>query len=50
VFSSMIIAIIEKGDLKSGLKYIPMLLVSSLTVYFIATGIFGYLFGSIAVG
>lgn len=50
LFSSMIIAVIEKGDLKSGLKYIPMFMISSLTIYFIAAGVFSYLFGSITFG
>ncbi|MDD9953826.1 MAG: type II secretion system F family protein [Candidatus Woesearchaeota archaeon] len=50
VFSSIIIAIIEKGEVRAGLKYIPMLLISSLTVYFIATGVFGMLFGNIQIG
>lgn len=50
VFSSLIISIIEKGDIKSGLKYIPMFLVTSLTIYFISIGVFGYLFGGVSVG
>jgi len=47
VFSSMILAIIEKGTIKSGVKYIPMFLVSSQTIYFIASGLFGLMFGGI---
>ncbi len=50
VFSSIIIAIIEKGEVRSGLKYIPMFLVTSLTIYFISIGVFGMLFGSITLG
>jgi len=50
IFSSIIIAIIEKGNVRSGVKYIPMFLVTSLTVYFIASGVFAYLFGNISVG
>ncbi len=49
IFSSTIISIIEKGNIKSGIKYIPMLLVSSETIYFIASGIFGMLFGGISL-
>jgi pilus assembly protein TadC len=47
VFSSLIIAVIEKGTMKSGLKYIPMFLVTSLTIYFIASGILAYAFSSL---
>ncbi len=35
VFSSMIVSIIEKGNIKEGLKYIPMFLISSELVYII---------------
>jgi len=35
VFTSMIISTIEKGDIKGGLKYIPLFLVVSLIMYFI---------------
>jgi hypothetical protein len=31
----MIISTIEKGDIKGGLKYIPLFLVCSLVIYFI---------------
>lgn len=50
IFSSVIISVIEKGDFRSGVKYIPMFLISSLTVYFIAAGIFAYAFGGISFG
>lgn len=50
IFSSIIIAIIEKGNVRSGIKYIPMFLVTSLTVYFIAAALFTMLFGGIALG
>ena len=50
VFSSMIISIIEKGNVKTCVKYIPMFLASGLTVYFIASLLFGALFGGIKVG
>lgn len=35
VFSSMIISTIEKGDVRGGLKFIPLFLVGSLIMYFI---------------
>jgi len=35
IFSSMIISTIEKGDIKSGLKYIPLFWAGSLIMYFI---------------
>lgn len=35
-FSSSIIATIKKGDIKSGFKYIPIFVVSTLTIYLIA--------------
>ncbi len=50
VFSSIILSIIEKGDYQSGLKYIPMFLISSVTIYLISVGIFSYVFGGITFG
>ena len=35
-FSSSIIATIKKGDIKAGFKYIPIFMITSLTVYLIA--------------
>jgi pilus assembly protein TadC len=35
VFTSMIISTIEKGDIKGGVKYIPLFLVCSVVLYFI---------------
>ena len=35
VFTSMIISTIEKGDIRGGLKYIPLFLAGSLIMYFI---------------
>jgi pilus assembly protein TadC len=35
IFTSMIVSIIEKGDVKAGIKYIPMFLMASLTLYII---------------
>jgi archaellum biogenesis protein FlaJ (TadC family) len=50
IFSSLIIAIIEKGDLRSGLKYIPMFLITSQVIYFIANGLLTAAFGGIRFG
>jgi pilus assembly protein TadC len=50
IFSSMIIAIIEKGTIKSGVKYVPMFLISSLSIYFLARGILGLMFSSLTFG
>jgi pilus assembly protein TadC len=49
IFSSLIVAIIEKGDIRSGIKYIPLFLITSMTIYFIALLLLQGLFGSIAV-
>jgi len=45
--SSMIVSIIEKGNIKGGIKYIPMFLVSSLSIYWIALKVMGFLSGLI---
>lgn len=50
VFSSIIISIIEKGTMRGGMKYIPMFLITSLTIYFIASGLLSFVFGSIKFG
>ncbi len=50
VFSSMIISIIEKGDIKGGLKYIPVFLVVSLLVYFISSALLSAVFSGMALG
>ena len=44
-FSSMIIASIKKGNIKSGVRYIPIFMTVSLVVYFIAVKASGYLLG-----
>jgi hypothetical protein len=48
IFSSMIVSIVEKGNVKAGLKYIPIYLFGSLTFYFIFMKILGAIFGNIA--
>jgi len=47
IFSSMIVSIVEKGNIKSGLKYIPIYLFGSLIFYFIFMQILGSAFGNI---
>ena len=43
LFSAMMISTIKKGDIKSGVKYIPIFIIISLTLYFIAHGVAGKL-------
>lgn len=47
ICSSMIISIIEKGDIKGGLKYIPAFTFVSLFLYFVFMVILSSLFGGI---
>jgi hypothetical protein len=47
-FASLIVSLIEKGDVKGGIKYIPVFIISSLVFYFIFLAIFGYFFGGIS--
>jgi pilus assembly protein TadC len=49
VFTSMIISTIEKGDIKGGIKYIPLFLVCSVVLYFIFSIILEGLMGSFMV-
>ena len=46
-FSSLIVSIVEKGDIKSGVKYIPIYTFGSLLMYLFFTKIFGILFSGI---
>ena len=46
-FSSLIVSIVEKGNVKSGLKYIPIFLIGSLIMYYIFTGILSFVFSSL---
>ncbi len=46
LFASMIVSILEKGDVKSGVKYIPIFLISSQVFYQICLSLFTILFGS----
>jgi len=47
LFSSLIISLIEKGDMKGGIKYIPAFMISSTILYYIFLAAFGYFFGGI---
>ncbi len=47
VLSSMIVAVIEKGDVRAGLKYIPVFLIGSAICYFLASVILESIFGGI---
>ncbi len=49
-FSSMIVSIVEKGDVKGGLKYIPIFIAGSLAFYMFFTEIISSLFSGIIVG
>ncbi len=44
-FSAMMIAIIKKGSVKSGVKYIPIFIFISITLYFIGQTLAGKLIG-----
>ena len=45
LFSAMMISTIKKGNIKSGVKYIPIFMIISLTLYFVAQGVAGKLLG-----
>ncbi len=44
LFSSLIVAIVEKGNIKSGVKYIPIYVSGSILFYFIFLKVFGAIF------
>ena len=46
-FSSVIIATIKKGEIKAGVKYIPMFIVSTIVLFLIFSLVISKLFGSI---
>jgi hypothetical protein len=48
--SALLVSIIEKGDTRSGLKYIPMFVLTSLFLYFLFIKLLGGLFGSLMTG
>ena len=43
-FSSMIVSIVEKGDIKGGVKYIPLFMGGSMLLYFLFTNLIQRLF------
>ena len=47
IFSSMINSIISKGDIKSGLKYIPAYFITSILVYSVAISLLARVFSGI---
>ena len=48
-FSSLIVSIVEKGSIKSGLKYIPIFLIGSLVLYWVFMNVLGFVFSGVAV-
>ncbi len=48
--SAIIVSIIEKGDIRGGIKYIPLFLLTSLTLYFLFLKILTGMFGGIVPG
>ena len=46
-FSSVIVATIKKGEIKAGIKYIPMFIISTVGLFLIFSVVIGKLFGSI---
>jgi len=46
-FSSLIVSTVEKGNIKSGLKYIPIFLISSLVLYFVFMKILSLVFSGL---
>ncbi|MBW2976992.1 type II secretion system F family protein [Candidatus Woesearchaeota archaeon] len=48
-FSSLIVSIVEKGNIKSGLKYIPIFLIGSLLMYLLFMKILSTAFGGLLV-
>ena len=49
-FSSMIISIIQRGDVKSGLKYVPVFVIVSMVLFFIFQNIIGTVIGAFFTG
>ncbi|MGV8141409.1 MAG: type II secretion system F family protein [Candidatus Woesearchaeota archaeon] len=49
-FSSLIMSLIEKGDIKGGIKYIPAFMISSTIFYQIFLAAFKIFFGGIGAG
>jgi len=47
-FSSMIVSIVEKGDIKGGIKYIPIYIIGSISLYFLFLKVLAAVFSGIA--
>lgn len=47
IFASLILSIIQKGDIKSGVKYVPLFLFAAIIIYFIFLSVFGGMFSFI---
>lgn len=48
-FSSLIVSIVEKGNIKSGLKYIPIFVISALIMYFVFMKVLGIVFSGMTL-
>lgn len=48
LFAGMIVSIIEKGDVRGGIKYIPVFIIITLIIFTIVNGVIGAVFGNIA--
>jgi len=46
-FSAAIVSTINKGDVKSGMKYVPIFILSTLAIFFITSALLGTLMSSI---
>lgn len=44
LFSSLIVSIVEKGDMKGGVKYVPIYVFGSMALYFLFTKLLGMVF------
>lgn len=49
IISSMIVSIIEKGDIKGGVKYIPLFFIVSELVYYLALGFLATVLGGVTL-
>ena len=47
LFSSLIVSIVEKGDMKGGVKYIPIYIFGSVTLYLLFMKVLGIMFSGI---
>ena len=50
VFSGLIIGLISMGKEKAGIKYIPIMVILALLVYFVMGGVIASMFGSLIMG